>query len=29
MLHNKFHGNRHIGSAEEDFEVYLPYMGGA
>ena len=27
MLHTKFHGNRHIGSGEEDFEGYLPYMG--
>ena len=29
MLHIKFHGNRHTGSREEDFEGFLPYMGMA
>ena len=26
MLHNKFQGNRSVGSGEEDFEGFLPYM---
>ena len=29
MLHTKFRGNRPTGSGEEDFEVFLPYMGVA
>ena len=29
MLHIKFYGNRPAGSGEEDFEVFLPYMGVA
>ena len=27
MLHTKFLENRLAGSGEEDFEVFLPYMG--
>ena len=27
MLHIKFRGNRPAGSGEEDFEMFLPYMG--
>ena len=27
MLHTKFQGNRSIGSEEEDFEGFLPYIG--
>ena len=27
MLHTKFCGNLPAGSGEEDFEVFLPYMG--
>ena len=26
MLHTKFRGNRPIGSGEEDFLRFLPYM---
>ena len=29
MLHKKFHGNRPAGSGEEDFLMFLPYMGVA
>ena len=29
MLHTKFRGNRPAGSGEEDFKVFLPYMGMA
>ena len=29
MLHTKFHGNRLVGSGEEDFLRFLPYMGMA
>ena len=29
MLHIKFHENRPAGSGEEDFCVFLPYMGVA
>ena len=29
MLHTKFRGNRPAGSAEEDFEGFLSYMGMA
>ena len=29
MLHTKFRGNRHAGSGEEDFLMFLPYMGVA
>ena len=29
VLHTKFHGNRPIGSGDEDFEGFLPYMGMA
>ena len=27
MLHTKFQGHQSIGSAEEDFLRFLPYMG--
>ena len=27
MLHTKFQGHRSIGSGEEDFLRFLPYMG--
>ena len=27
MLHTKFRGNRSTGSGEEDFEMFLAYMG--
>ena len=27
MLHTKFHENRPVGSGEEDFLRFLPYMG--
>ena len=29
MLHTMFRENRPAGSGEEDFEVFLPYMGVA
>ena len=29
MLHTKFHGHWTIGSGEEDFLRFLPYMGMA
>ena len=29
MLHTKFQGHRSIGSGEEDFLMFLPYMGMA
>ena len=29
MLHTKFRGNRPAGSGEEDFYVFLTYMGMA
>ena len=29
MLHTKFQGHRTIGSGEEDFLRFLPYMGMA
>ena len=29
MLHTKFQGHRSIGSGEEDFLRFLPYMGMA
>ena len=29
MLHSKFRRNRPAGSGEDDFEGFLPYMGGA
>ena len=29
MLHPKFRENRPVGSGEEDFEEFLPYMGVA
>ena len=29
MLHTKFLENRPVGSGEEDFEGFLPYMGVA
>ena len=29
MLHTKFRGNRPVGSREEDFKGFLPYMGMA
>ena len=29
MLHTKFRENQPAGSGEEDFEVFLPYMGMA
>ena len=29
MLHTKFQGHRSIGSEEEDFLSFLPYMGMA
>ena len=29
MLHTKFQGNRSIGSGEEDFLRFLPYLGMA
>ena len=29
MLHTKFRGNRLASSGEEDFKVFLPYMGMA
>ena len=29
MLHTKFRGNRSAGSSEEDFELFLPYVGMA
>ena len=29
MLHTKFQGHRFIGSGEEDFLSFLPYMGMA
>ena len=29
MLHTKFHGHGYIGSGEEDFLRFLPYMGMA
>ena len=29
MLHTKFQGHRYIGSGEEDFLRFLPYMGMA
>ena len=29
MLHTMFHGHRSIGSGEEDFLRFLPYMGMA
>ena len=29
MLHTKIHENRPIGSGEDDFEGFLPYMGMA
>ena len=29
MLHTKFQGHRPIGSGEEDFSRFLPYMGMA
>ena len=29
MLHTKFQDHWSIGSGEEDFEVFLPYMGMA
>ena len=29
MLHTKIRENRPIGSGEEDFEGFLPYMGMA
>ena len=29
MLHTKFQGHRFIGSGEEDFLRFLPYMGMA
>ena len=29
MLHTKFQGHRSIGSGEEDFFRFLPYMGMA
>ena len=29
MLHTKFRGNLSVGSEEEDFEGFLPYMGVA
>ena len=29
MLHTKFRGNRPAGSSEEDFELFLPYVGMA
>ena len=29
MLHAKFRGNRPAGSSEEDFELFLPYVGMA
>ena len=29
MLHARFRENRPAGSGEEDFEVFLPYMGVA
>ena len=28
MLHAKFRGNQPAGSGEENFEGFLPYMGG-
>ena len=27
VLHTKVHGNRSTGSKEEDFKVFLPYVG--
>ena len=27
MLHTKFQGHRSVGSGEEDFQRFLPYMG--
>ena len=27
MLHTKYYGNRPTGSEEEDFKMFLPYMG--
>ena len=29
MLHTKFRGNRPAGYSEEDFELFLPYVGMA
>ena len=29
MLHTKFRGNRPDSSSEEDFELFLPYVGMA
>ena len=29
MLHTKFQGHRSVGSGEEDFLRFLPYMGRA
>ena len=28
MLHNKSRGNRLVGSGEEEFEGFLPFIGG-
>ena len=29
MLHTMFRGNRPAGSGEDDFELFLPYVGMA